>query len=108
MWALDIDEGIVDDNFQGRKWTVAVSTSTESRAAVKEDKEEVKQQKASEQDRKDDAALLKALDKLDEDGSGRGYNRIQVESRLSDARMARAVTRLKDEKIVKELKVKEA
>jgi hypothetical protein len=64
------------------------------------------QEKQRQGDLDDDAALLRALDALDPDGeAGASYNQVQTEARLSDARMQRAVSRLKREKIVKEVTI---
>lgn len=105
LWAADVNEGAIDANFQGRTWDVTVNTATETRAAVQDDKRVAREQKESAQDAEDDAALLRAIDALDQDGIGASYNRVQVEGRLSDARMSRAVTRLTAAQAIQEHKV---
>jgi replicative DNA helicase len=105
LWAVDIDEGVVDENFSGRRWSVTVSTGAEKRAANESDKKARKRQKLAEEDHDDDTALLTALDKLDKDHAGFGKNRVQVEARLPNARMGRAVTRLREAGTIVECKV---
>jgi len=105
LWAIDIDEGVIDEHFEGRKWNVAVSTATEAQGAMKDDKRAAKRQKEVEQDLEDDNALFNALDRLDREGKGCGFNKAKAEARLSNDRMARSVNRLKMGKAIEELNV---
>ena len=65
LWAIDINEGCIDDEFEGRKWEVAVSTAGEARqdlheqAAVKH--AQAKAAKSEGQDRADKQRLLAVL-----------------------------------------------
>jgi replicative DNA helicase len=106
LWAVDVDEGIVDENFRGRRWDVTVTTGAESKRAKSEERVERKEQKRQAEDKSDDAILLTTLEKLDPRREGASYNRVQVESRLSTARMVRAVSRLVQEGIIQEISVK--
>jgi len=105
LWSLDIEEGIVDEHFAGRRWEVKVQTSTATRQAEKEGKQEERTQKKQEQDREDDTTLLLTLDRRDSDRQGASTVSIRREARLSENRMARAVTRLLDQGIIERVTV---
>lgn len=106
LWSLDIDEGTIGDDFTGRRWEVSLSTASAARESERAAKEQERKQAQAQQDRTDDDALLTALDRLTGVASvGASYNVVQTEARLSDSRMLRAVTRLKQEKIIKEVDV---
>jgi AAA domain/Bifunctional DNA primase/polymerase, N-terminal len=105
LWALDVDEGVIGDDFTGRRWGVAVHTGSKAREAKQEARKEKKRQEEAETDQQDDAALLDALDRLDPREEGAGYNQVQNAARLSDPRMLRAVLRLKQAKTIRDAKV---
>jgi replicative DNA helicase len=102
LWALDIEEGVVDDQFRGRRWEVAVKTAGESRQAKKTEREQEKQQKNVERDEQDNTAVLHALDALSPDVGGVGLGDARAESRLSRDRFDRAVSRLRRAELIEE------
>jgi len=102
LWSVDVDEGVIDEHFRGRRWDVTVQTASAVRQATKTKAEEEREQKHREQDAADDEALIRALDQLDPDAKGAGLNRVKVETRLSETRLLRAVGRLTRAEIIEE------
>jgi hypothetical protein len=105
VWAVEVDEGRLGDDFEGRKWGVTVKAAGEHRDAERQEKENARKAKKERQDAADEAAVLSALDGLDPNREGHGYNRVRTKARLSKERMERAVLRLVERGVVKEPKV---
>jgi hypothetical protein len=103
LYALDVEEGLIDENFDGRVWQVRVKKGVVARKDEKENKANQRSKEEEQQDMRDDADLLAALDKLDSDRKGVSYNSVKVQSKLSDNRMSRAFERLIAERIVERL-----
>ncbi len=104
---MNVNEGTLDEEFGGRKWELVVKSLNEFREEKTDTKTAEKAEKAKKQDAEDDAALLTALDKLDRPGNGVSRQSVMEESRLTKPRMGRAVTRLVEARIVKELPASE-
>jgi len=58
LWAVDVDEGVLGDDFTGRKWQITVMTANQA----KEVRETEKQEKKKEEDEKARSYLLEQLD----------------------------------------------
>jgi hypothetical protein len=109
-WALHIEKGTITDSgiFTGRRWDVTLTTAGEARTTKANEREADKSRYRQQQDKKDDDALLNALDRLMGQAPGaRGisYQQVKVESRLSDGRMSRATDRLVAAEIIERVDV---
>lgn len=60
-WALDITEGVMDDNFQGRRWEVSIKLASDARSEVVQSKEVVKTEQQTEKARQKDEAAAKRV-----------------------------------------------
>jgi hypothetical protein len=104
LWAVNINEGTINKDFAGRRWDVSVTTAEEVEQVARREGNEARRHERDQQDRADEEALLEALDRLDP-SEGAGYNRVQNEAKLSDAKMRRAVERLADRQQIEEVRV---
>jgi hypothetical protein len=100
LWALDVAEGHLDDDFHGRGWEVSVMTAGDSREAQKDVREDQKAERQKQKDKADDTALLLAIDRLDPQREGAGYTKARESARFDSGRMTRAVDRLSGEGLV--------
>jgi replicative DNA helicase len=99
LWTLSIDEGKLDENFQGRVWNVEVLTASESR-----DNKAVQQaMKEREKEVADEAKLLGTLDSIDPDRVGVSYTHAREVSGLA-RRMPATLERLKTQNLLEEIK----
>ena len=62
LWGLDIHEGVLDENFSGRKWGVKVLSLDEAREQSKAMKDVQKEENKRREDHKLMARFLEALD----------------------------------------------
>ena len=93
-WSVDIEEGVIDDNFEGRKWEVTVKTAQEAIQVEKESRVSKRREKDEDDRQAQDASLLAALDKLDPDAQGIAKKDLIEASGLSDRKGASTITRL--------------
>jgi hypothetical protein len=105
-YALDVNEGVMGEDFGGRVWETTVAPAGDARRHERESKDRQKAEKRAQSDREDERAVLAALDRVatadgvDPETVGCGYNRVQNVAGLSDTRMSRAVERLRVEGLI--------
>jgi hypothetical protein len=100
IWGVDINEGILDDEFGSRIWDVKVMQLNN---VLEQDTDVRTQAKQTQTDRKEktqDAKVLNALDKLDPKKQGAGYTKVREQAGVSNPVMTQSVTRLTDSKII--------
>lgn len=101
-WGLDIDDGILGEDFGGRRWEVQVIPGAQARAERKtspggdQDPLELKAQE-------DESRLLQAIDKLAPGGGIAGYTEAMGKAGLRHERMLTIVQRLVQAKVVREI-----
>jgi AAA domain/Toprim-like len=69
-WSVDVDEGVLDDEFKGRKWEVAVSSAADAVANRKSQAEKKREEKQEAKEKAEDAKVLNALDDLTKVANG--------------------------------------
>jgi replicative DNA helicase len=105
LYCVDIDEGVLGEDFGGKKWEVEVATGAEFYQGEKGLRAAASQQKRDREDRANDAAVLAALDRLDEEGTGVGLGAVRTEARLSRERYDRALARLRGDGLIEDTRV---
>lgn len=103
QWALDIDEGQLDEDFRGRKWDVKVSNLTR----LKQTDTESKQCKANEaretKEREWEQRVLRAIDaKAEAPGSWVGRTQVKEAAGLNTENFGRAIFRLQESGVAQE------
>jgi replicative DNA helicase len=98
LWAADIEEGQLEDDFTGRRWEVIVANGAEVRDLAKAEK-------AQRAMKEKDGALLAKLDLLDPKGDGIGVTRLRSALGWGGQVANAVISRLTDAGIIEECEV---
>jgi replicative DNA helicase len=93
-WSIDVDEGILDDGFDGKKWDVKVSPATEAIAGQKDQAVKKSQERQEANRKSEDAKLLLAIDQISRDGDYTSAARVRAITGFSGDKFRQAVERL--------------
>jgi hypothetical protein len=99
--AVDVSEGIIDDQFRGRKWEVSVYTLDETKQTNAEQRETQRIEKKAQERKKDDSAILQAIESLTNEGKVPTVTKIRDAAFLSSDRTNSALDRLLEDDIIK-------
>jgi len=113
LWGLDIDEGIIDDNFSGRRWTVAVRHGGDVRSKVRSADESKRQEqrtaKQQRQQKDNEARFMAAFEKLatQKGADGKpigwaGFRKVRNLSKLSSQMADRVAAGLVDQGVLED------
>lgn len=100
-WSLDIDEGVMDEEFHGRKWDVTVSLASEAIEQQEARKASAKNQKS---DRAFDERRQKVLDELQKHPDGMTKNKLRI-TKLNPDYITTAIESLLDDGLIEECEI---
>lgn len=104
LWEVTIDEGVLNDDFTGRIWDVAVATAGEVIKAKKDDAAERKRQQERERERHHERKFMEALDGLSKDGQAVSFSSVRDSAGLNTANATAAAFRLARQGTVEDAK----
>jgi hypothetical protein len=94
LYALDVNEGTMNDDFTGRKWEVEVKPAGVARSEEKETKAAAKADERRHREQSDETAVIAALNRLSGDGAPVPFGRVRDLAGLNKDRMGSACERL--------------
>jgi hypothetical protein len=104
-WSLDIEEGQLDEDFNGRIWQAKVTTMSEAILAGAERKKAEQKAKEHRENKEADSAFLMALDTLAPNGEAAKLTQVIPFSNMGETKAKKALARLKAEGIVRDATV---
>ena len=100
---VDVNEGVIDDDFGGREWEATLTPASEAVAGRKAEAEKKREDKA----KADDGAVLAAMDpRLSEQGEPFSMTRLRLAAHLGKEPFGRAVERLCADGLSERIEVK--
>ncbi len=103
LWAVDVDEGVIGDDFQGRKWDVTVQTASDVRTTERRQTEAKRTAEQERRAREDEDKLLDALDHLDPHCKGIGFNKVRDSAGLSGTKAKSVLYRLVKAEVLEDI-----
>jgi hypothetical protein len=105
-WSVDVNEGVMGDDFGGRKWDVTVSNAVAAITAKRGEAERRCEEKWTAKAKADDGAVLATLDRLAATGEPYSLTRLRQAAGLGKDAFGRAVERLKADGLVERAEAK--
>jgi hypothetical protein len=105
LWAIDVEEGMINDNFTGRRWDVTVRSSSEESTGQQQAKDNAAAERQAEKDKVDDAAILSVLREHDPDRKGMSKSKVRDLSGRGGPKVTRAIARLVKDNLIEEITV---
>lgn len=104
LWAVHVSEGVVDEDFSGRRWGVSVRTPDEADDAQEQNREQQKKDKQRERNRNDEECVLAVIDAEANKGyPGASVSLIGDRVNFGDQRVRDAINRLVDQGVLRKV-----
>ncbi len=99
-WHVAIDEGALEDDFGGRRWDVTVTAAANHKQQKRREREKEKEAAKTDQQREDEAAVLRAIGSLQQLHGVASKRRLRNACGISPQRVEAATQRLLIERIL--------